>query len=107
MTEIERAAEWLLSDDTGLSSMAIVARMLGARHGHFPYPHDPSDLGRCLRLLERIPEWRARLTDMTACSESWARLIEVWDELEALYREELPSGMAPRCFARMREVLGW
>src|SRR5579875_546641 len=91
MTEIERAAEWLLSDDTGLSSMAIVARMLGARHGHFPYPHDPSDLGRCLRLLERIPEWRARLGEMTAASPEWAALIGAWDELERLYRREEPA----------------
>jgi hypothetical protein len=104
--EAVSAAEWLLSGDTGLSSEAIMAWMLGAREGRFRHPHDPADLGRCLRLLDRIPEWRARLGEMAAASPQWSALVGVWAELEGLYREEEPTGNAPRCFRRMREVLG-
>lgn len=46
-----RLAQWLVSRDTGLSSEAIVARLNGAAVNPRNYPHDPDDLGRCIRLL--------------------------------------------------------
>jgi hypothetical protein len=107
---------WLHSDDTGLSSLAM-ARRLAPLAGlgesvpgpRFPddrdaRPHDPADLGRCVRLLEAVPELRPHLPAMAGVSREWAALVGAWDELEALYREELPTGRGPRCYARMREL---
>lgn len=69
----DRELEWLLGHDTGISSLTICA-VLSGKHGiaaevargHFgaDIPHDPADFGRCYRLLQAIPEWRARLEEV-------------------------------------------
>src|SRR5688572_24935346 len=94
--------QWLLSGrDTGTSSKAIVAFMEGQPIDPTSYPRDPSDLGRCIRLLEIAPEYRPLLKSMRVVSPEWARLVERWDELEALYRKEEPFGTAPQCYDLM------
>jgi hypothetical protein len=98
---------WLASDRTGLSSKymahVLTGKTLGAKYAH---PHDPSDFGRCLGLLEAVPAFRDRLSMMSAESGEWDRLVHSWYEIERLYREELPSGRAPKCFEKMRKLLG-
>lgn len=84
-----RFAEWLVSYHTGMSSLAIAARMLAGHNVRSPYsssyPRDIGDFYRCTLLLARIPEWRRRIGDMADVSATWARLAEHWDELERLY----------------------
>lgn len=62
-----RALAWALSDDTGVSSKTICRWMTGT-HGttgaYFAPPSDADDRGRCIRLLELIPEWLPRLAEM-------------------------------------------
>jgi len=98
---------WLASDRVGNSSKymahVLTGKTLGAKYAH---PHDPSDFGRCLGLLEAVPAFRDRLSMMSAESAEWDRLVHAWDELERLYREEWPSGRAPKCFAKMSKLLG-
>lgn len=65
----ERAFEWLLSGDTGISSETLCAYMLGIeKKGPFgnQAPSDAADRGRCIRLLQRIPEWVPRLDELKA-----------------------------------------
>lgn len=108
---MERAMDWLASDDTGLSSETMCWYFLRGKaperlHG-FPgpcHPLDPSDFGRCLRLLQAIPEWRSRLPELAQLSPQWAALVANWDRIEALYLEERPSGRAARCYAAMKEL---
>lgn len=96
--------KWWNGPDTGASSKAICAKLAGWTHEQrASTPLDPSDFGRCHRLLKAIPGWRARIGEM-ADVPGWAGLVEAWDELEALYEEELPSGNAPKLYARMREI---
>lgn len=98
---------WLASDRVGSSSKymahVLTGKTWGAKYAH---PHDPSDFGRCLGLLEAVPAFRDRLSMMSAESGEWDRLVHSWDEIERLYREELPSGRAPKCFEKMRKLLG-
>lgn len=96
---------WLQSDDTGLSSKAMAMAMFACGNGQKDYPHDPSDFGRCYRFLEAVPEARSRLTMMRDVSPVWARLVDAWDELTALYLEESPTGVAPKLYARMKELI--
>lgn len=106
--------EWLLGSNTGLSSMTIFA-VLSAKHGayafrgatHASIPYDPSDLGRCLRLLAKVPGWTERLPEVAAVFPEWAPFVAHWDELEALYFEEVAAGtgQAPRCYAAMRPLV--
>lgn len=98
---------WLESHDTGASSLAIVYRLYGHGRGSQnskAHPLDPSDFGRCHRLLEAVPQARTQFCEMRDVSEVWARLVEHWEELTALYLEELPSGKAPKLYARMKAL---
>ncbi len=96
-------AEWLASWDTGQSAMTIANVMVGYRlDGRMvdSIPYDPSDFGRCYRLLAAFPAWRARLSEMTRI-EGWPPLVAAWPELEKLYEEELPLGKAPKLYAAL------
>jgi hypothetical protein len=96
---------WLLSRDTGISSKAMVRRIVvGDRPEADAYPRDPADFGRCLRLLERVPTIKTDLRFMRDVSPQWAALLDRWIEVEALYNEEMPSGRAPKCFALMKAI---
>lgn len=99
-------AAWIDNGDTGVSSETIwyalhhrVTRPKGA-----DVPHDPADFGRCDRLLRVIPKWKARLQEVVAFCPAWAPLVAAWDELTALYEEELPTGQAPKLYARLRAL---
>jgi len=107
--------DWLTGPDTGISSEVIWETMTGIRvntlhevWGHYA-PRDPSDFGRCHRLLELFPEWRPRLSEVYEKHPDypeWKALIENWDELTRLYLEELPTGKAPQLYRRMMELRG-
>lgn len=66
----QRALYWALSDDTGISSKAI-ARWFALKEMYVPSmpPSDADDRGRCIRLLELIPEWIPRLDELKAFDE--------------------------------------
>lgn len=110
-TDIQRAAQWMAGDDTGASSKAICAHMLGAVNvDPAAYPHDGDDLGRCLRLLALVPEWTPRIGEMAQRGPYWAALVPRWAELTALLAEETGPGFerygrAPRTYKLMQEIL--
>jgi len=74
-----RIIEWSTGDDTGLSSQAICRYMLGIKtktrwHDHNA-PSDASDRGRCIRLLNLVPEWWDRIDEMRGLSQKWSEQI--------------------------------
>lgn len=99
---------WLRSDQTGASStfmaMVLSGRVIPGIKA--AYPHDPSDFWRCMGLLDACPELRERLPEMAATGPQWAALVAHWDDLEALLREEAPTGLCPRLYDRMKELTG-
>jgi len=84
-----RAIRWLCGDDTGLSSKAILNHMMGARDADQSYPLDPSDLGRCLRMLRLFPEFKGRMVEMARYGPAWESLSKKWQELELLMINEV------------------
>lgn len=110
-TDVARVLEWFMSCDTGISSKTIAAVMCGADPNEFYWnspPADPSDLGRCLRLLERFPEWKERIPEMAKASEHWARVVPHWDEVSASMVEEVgidwvKGKKAPKTYALMKQ----
>jgi len=106
-SEASRLNEWLLSSDTGASSKAIAAFMTGLPGGCGDYPYDPADLGRCLRLLEKFPEWERRLAEMAVINPGWAGFVGEWDNLKSLMVSEVgvdwsKGKAAPETYRAMR-----
>lgn len=106
-----RALEWLASDDTGCSSEAILYACLGMPKGK-DFPHDGGDLGRCLRMLRKFPEFQENFREfMPRVSSIWAYFITHWDEMAELLEEEIGPDLsrdrtAPRTYALMQQVEG-
>jgi hypothetical protein len=94
-----RANGWITGDDTGASSKTLWGVMMGSPPKSPSSPSDGGDLGRCLRLLELIPEWRARLGEMSSVSPYWAALVKHWDELSARHAQDRDV------YQRMRQIL--
>jgi hypothetical protein len=84
-TEALKAICWLMGGDTGISSETILAVMVGAPFHGAGVPHDADDFGRCHRLLQRFPEWRARLGEVAERYPIWGPLVREWDALTDLY----------------------
>ncbi len=111
----EKALEWLTHGERGVSSQVIFSQLTGLNitrdHGPYPdHPADPDDLGRCIRLLDFVPEFKPRFGEMSARSAVWARLVESWDELTALLEMEVPGwkdgrhGATPATYKRMKDL---
>ena len=79
--------QWYASGDTGLSSKHMAAVAAGAK-GDGSYPHDPHDLGRCIRLVETVPEIKERFPIIANTTKEWAIVIANWDELCSMYSVE-------------------
>lgn len=107
-------SEWLNSWDTGISSKSIFHYMtLGAKSGG--PPSDPADLGRCLRLLERFPEWKPRMPEMASVGRGWDQIMPKWDDIVASFFREAGGDTpppraafwsAPITYAKMRNAFG-
>lgn len=110
--EIQHAMYWLLNANIGLSSKCLMATLLnggkveGREWDTTFHPHDPSDLSRCIALLDNVPSFRTKLDIMKSISPYWAVLVENWAELETLLREEKThiTAKAPETYARMQEL---
>ncbi|OOF59316.1 hypothetical protein [Rodentibacter myodis] len=98
--------QWLADDeDVGLSSkcMAFVIGFGVVPRGKH-YPRDPSDLARCIKLLERVPEMNYHLNKMKRVSPIWEKLVEHWAELESLFKEEKGSGRCPKTYQLIKQL---
>lgn len=102
--------QWLAGPDVGASSRTLI-RFLA--FGHVPqgpleridHPYDVADFARCVRALERLSELRSKVPSAHVLSAEWANLCTQWDALEALYREELPTGSLPKTDHAIRRLL--
>ena len=83
---VNSAIEWITGRDTGMSSKAVWSHMMAGRSDG-SYPHDADDFGRIARLLDVVPEWKPRLSEMARYGAEWVALVEAWDDLDALYRQ--------------------
>ena len=69
--------KWLLSDDTGVSSITLCGYMLGIEPSWKNSPSDKGDRGRCIRMLKTTPEWIDRLDEMKKEGVGWGEQIEL------------------------------
>ncbi|HGN0867350.1 TPA: hypothetical protein ACKROV_000560 [Providencia alcalifaciens] len=91
---------WLASDDTGASSKYMASILSGQFNVSHNYPWDPSDLGRCIRLLEAVPELESELHKMKACSPQWAAVVDNWDKWKGLHK----AGEGEKLYQEMKSA---
>jgi hypothetical protein len=111
------AAEWMAVGHHGLSSATLFFHATGVRPGYLrdrntpvDHPHDPSDLNRCLLLIDMAPEIGTKLPVMRDVSPQWAVLVAHWDDLVTTFNDEAgpdwsKAKSAPRTYAMMRGLL--
>lgn len=103
---LKKIAKWLLSYDTGASSMALCAVELGGGDvGYLDAPCDPSDLGRCIRFLDKCVKDKTTLVALMAMKNNkWLAIHRNWDSLMELWNEEKDQTNAPKLFEKMKEI---
>jgi len=102
--------EWIVGDDTGISSKTIWAVMMNSvpenpNPYRFDVPKDPSDFGRCYRLLIWFPEWRERLGEVAEKFPAWGPLVRKWDRMTELYLRDLKTGKSSELYDLMRVLV--
>jgi hypothetical protein len=104
---------WLANGRRGVSSNTIftvltgVDALAGSQASH---PHDPSDLDRCLCLLDAVPRLHLEIHKMAHVSPEWAALVARWADITKSHIEEVGLGWtkaktAPKTYALMRSIL--
>jgi len=111
----ENELKWINEGSHGASSAWMFRMFTGvnmmdrlAEHVCFsPYPLDPDDLSRCVEMLDCVPEFWKRLDELRGNNATWDALLGEWENLCLSLREELleDTGMAPRTYKRMREII--
>src|SRR3546814_4100612 len=81
--QLPALGNWLAGDDVGTSSRTMVAIALGATEGDFDAPHDPSDFGRCYRLVKAVPAIRESFLTISMRVPAFLRILHNWDELRS------------------------
>lgn len=90
MTEDEKKIlEWLSSNDTGISSKSLAFEYLGTLNNNVDAPRDPSDLGRCLRLIKIVPDVRKCVDSLATKHLRWAKAAKVWEQIAKSMEEEV------------------
>jgi len=113
--ELKNAYEWIVGDDTGVSSKVIWATMMGVEAKNKSTPKDPSDFGRCYRLLKLIPSWESKLqylkeveygyhslNDNSDHFGLWSVFVDNYQEMCRLYESEHETGKCKKLYNFMR-----
>jgi len=115
ITLTDQQVAWINHGEKGLSSAALFYETTGLwviglpliHRGENCYPYDPSDLNRCVKLIETCPECRAAVDKLAVKYSCWAKLAPHWDNLIDSLRRELivTPTEAPETYRMMKEIL--
>lgn len=83
------AIEWIVSNDTGISSKtmwyALMSDVHNANDKDLDKPYDADDFGRCYRFMKHSEATKSDFERIAAVFPFWKPYIENWEELENLY----------------------
>ena len=79
--------EWLLSGDTGTSSLTLAALAYGKKIDRMDIPSDAGDFGRCYRLVKAVPEVKGCFHFIAKEFPKFDPIIQSWDQLCELYEK--------------------
>lgn len=69
------------------------------------HPTNTREVWRCIYVLKTNPDYAERLDEMATLSNEWRAIVEHWQEIEKLCRDEWPNYDAPKCQARLDVLL--
>jgi hypothetical protein len=98
----------IATGQVGASSKAMALASIEMPHDR-SHPYDPADLNRCLLLLDAVPEIRDNMDKVAGISETWAKLVDRWDEVEQCFLDEVglnwtKGDRAPRTYELMKAI---
>jgi hypothetical protein len=106
---------WAVWGEQGSSSQCMFRALTGvcvpgAGRDEAAHPHDPSDLRRCILLLEAVPDISVRLGELASLSPQWAALVAHWPFLADTMELESPDwrtgrGASPKTSEAMSAIL--
>lgn len=104
----DKILDWFVTGRVGASSKAMACAVLGMKHDK-SHPRDPADFNRCLLLLEQAPEIRQHMDKVAAINDTWAKLVERWDEVERCFMDEVgrdwcKARSAPKTYDLMKTI---
>lgn len=111
MTETQKQViNWLATGRVGSSSKCMAMWLAFQKRTEISWPHDPDDLDRCLKLLDKAPGLRPLIPKMAELSPQWAALAPRWTEVELCHLDEVGLGWtkaksAPKTYALMCSIL--
>lgn len=105
--EVVTRDNWPRSRDTGTSSWTIYSVMRGMDSPDACYgvPQDPSDFGRCYRLLKLFPEWKPKLHEVATRFPEWTSLVREWSNLETLYEAIVEHGDRSKLYLLIQDLI--
>lgn len=100
-------AWWIENGEHGQSSKTMLWQMANIVIDNKmtkAHPSDPSDLFRCYKLLEAVPQLKERLHMMDAVSPVWKNLIKNWDKLTELIEDQINTKQPNGLYELMKEL---
>lgn len=85
--------EWLNNGEVGSSAKSLGEYMLFNTPPK-NHPHDYDDLRRCILLLDRIPQWKPRMTELKIF-DKWEKIANDWISLENKILKSDPEAKHP------------
>jgi len=85
--EENQCLEWLASGDCGISSKTMLFAITGIPTDCYDHPHDIADVGRCVRMLRKLPFLRPKIGMVIEKFPHWMPFIDCWQHLERRYDE--------------------
>lgn len=96
---------WLESDDVGLSSRFMASVLSNGKistpfNAPNHYPRDPDDLGRCIRLIEAVPDFEGLVYLLYGHGHEWDAVAKNWERWKLLYA----AGDESELYSEMQKV---
>jgi hypothetical protein len=91
--KIQKALEWIVSGDTGISSKTMWAAIMGVEPCDPDVPYDTGDFGRCYRMCQKCDVSKQDLGVVPIKFPYWKPIIDNWDKLCRLYEAKDYEGV--------------
>lgn len=90
---VQKALQWIVSGDTGISSKTMWAAIMGVVPYDPDVPYDGGDFGRCYRMCKACEATENDLKVVAVKFPYWKPIIDNWDKLCRLYEAKDYKGV--------------